>query len=313
MRFSLRQLEIFVAISRTESVSRAAEELSLSQSATSSSLGEFERQFDLQLFDRVGKSLRINEAGRMLLPRAVELLDRAREIEGTLQGNTGFGLMKIGATLTVGNYLATILVARFLQEHPESRIQLQVHNTSTIVQQIANHELDLGLIEGDCHHPDIEVQPWIADELVVFSAPNHPLAINGQVKQKRMTMEQLLHEPWILREKGSGTRETFDRAFHNHHAELNIRLELEHTEAIKRAVESGLGIGCISRLALRDAFRRGSLVPLATPNLDLSRYFYFLWHKQKYQTAGMREFLTLCKNLTAGVERSDLVNLPDIA
>lgn len=308
MRFSLRQLEIFVAISRTESVSRAAEDLSLSQSATSSSLGEFERQFDLQLFDRVGKSLRINEAGRMLLPRAVELLDRAREIEGSLQGNAGFGLMKIGATLTVGNYLATILVARFLQEHPESRIQLQVHNTSTIVQQIANHELDLGLIEGDCHHPDIEVQPWVADELVVFSSPNNPLA-----KQKRMTIEQLLHEPWILREKGSGTRETFDRAFHNHHAELNIRLELEHTEAIKRAVESGLGIGCISRLALRDAFRRGSLVPLATPNLDLSRYFYFLWHKQKYQTTGMREFLKLCKNLTAGVERSDLVNLPDIA
>lgn len=308
MRFSLRQLEIFVAISRTESVSRAAQDLSLSQSATSSSLGEFERQFDLQLFDRVGKSLRINEAGRMLLPRAVELLDRAREIEGSLQGNAGFGLMKIGATLTVGNYLATILVARFLQDHPESRIELQVHNTSTVVHQVANHELDLGLIEGDCYHPDIEVQPWIADELVVFSSPNHPLA-----KQKRLTIKQILHEPWILREKGSGTRETFDRAFHNHHAELNIRLELEHTEAIKRAVESGLGIGCISRLALRDAFRRGSLVPLATQNLDLSRYFYFLWHKQKYQTAGMREFLTLCRNLTDGVERSDLVNLPDIA
>lgn len=308
MKFSLRQLEIFVAISRTESVSRASEELSLSQSATSSSLGEFERQFDLQLFDRVGKSLRINETGRMLLPRAVELLDRAKEIEASLQGNTGFSRMKIGATLTVGNYLATILVARFLQNHPESRIQLQVQNTSTIVQQIANHELDLGLIEGDCHHPDIEVQPWIADELVIFGSPNHLLA-----KHKLVTMEQLLLEPWILREKGSGTRETFDRAFHNHHAELNIRLELEHTEAIKRAVESGLGIGCISRLALRDAFRRGSLVPLATPHLDLGRFFYFLWHKQKYQTTGMREFLTLCKNLTAGVERSDLVNLPDIA
>jgi DNA-binding transcriptional LysR family regulator len=195
-----------------------------------------------------------------------------------------------------------------LQEHPESRIQLQVHNTSTIVQQIANHELDLGLIEGDCHHSDIEVEPWIADELVVFSAPDHPLAKLGKV-----TIEQLLQETWILREKGSGTRETFDRAFHNYHARLNIRLELEHTEAIKRAVESGLGIGCISRLALRDAFRRGSLVPLATPNLNLGRYFYFLWHKQKYQTVGMREFLVLCKNLTAGVERSDLVNLPDIA
>jgi DNA-binding transcriptional LysR family regulator len=308
MKYSLRQLEIFVAISRTASVSRAAEDLSLSQSATSTSLSEFEKQFDLQLFDRVGKSLRINETGQQLLPRAVELLDRAKEIEDLLHGHAGFGHMKIGATLTVGNYLATILVARFLQQHPESRIQLQVHNTSNIVQQIANHELDLGLIEGDCHHPDIEVQPWVADELVVFSAPNHPLARLGKLK-----MEQLLQEPWILREKGSGTRETFDRAFHNHHAKLNIRLELEHTEAIKRAVESGLGIGCISRLALKDAFRRGSLVPLATPNLDLGRYFYFLWHKQKYQTTGMREFLNVCRELTAGVARSDLVNLPDIA
>lgn len=308
MKYSLRQLEIFVAISRTQSVSRAAEELSLSQSATSTALGEFERQFSLQLFDRVGKSLRINEAGQQLLPRAVELLDRAKEIENLLDGHAGFGHMKIGATLTVGNYLATILVAQFLQDHPESRIQLQVHNTRTIVHQIANHELDLGMIEGDCHHPDIEVQTWIADELMVFSAPDHPLA-----KQRKVSMDQLLQEPWILREKGSGTRETFDRAFHNYHARLNIRLELEHTEAIKRAVESGLGIGCISHLALKDAFRRGSLVPLATPSLDLGRNFSFLWHRQKYQTAGMREFLALCRNMTAGIERSDEVDLLHIA
>jgi DNA-binding transcriptional LysR family regulator len=308
MRYSFRQLEIFVAVSRTESVSRAAEDLALSQSAASTALGEFERQFGLQLFDRVGKSLRINAMGQQLLPRAVELLDRAREIENLLDGHAGFGHMKIGATLTVGNYLATMLVAEFLQRHPESRVQLQVQNTRTIVQQIANHELDIGLIEGDCNHPDIEVETWIADELVVFSAPDHPLA-----KQRKVGMEQLLQEPWILREKGSGTRETFDRAFHNHHARLNVRLELEHTEAIKRAVESGLGIGCISHLALKDAFRRGSLIPLATPTLVLDRYFSFLWHKQKYQTAGMREFLALCRNTTAGIARSDQVNLPYIA
>ena len=183
-----------------------------------------------------------------------------------------------------------------------------MHNTSTIVHKIANHELDLGLIEGDCHHPDLEVQQWIADELVVFAAPDHPLT-----KLKQVSMEQLLQQAWILREKGSGTRETFDRAFYNNHARLSIRLELEHTEAIKRAVESGLGVGCISRLALKDAFRRGSLVPLATPQLDLSRFFYIVWHKQKYQTAGIREFIDLCQQMTAGVARSDLVSLPEIA
>ena len=303
MKYTLRQLEIFVAVSRAESVSRAAEFLYLSQSATSTSLGEFERQFGVQLFDRIGKSLSINKAGKNLLPNAVELLDRAKEIESKLIGLAGCGEMHIGATLTIGNYLANLLVANYLKEYPESNISLQVHNTKTIVQQVANHELDLGMIEGDCNHSDLHVEPWVADELAIFCAPKHPLA-----KKKIVHLDELLKEAWILREKGSGTRETFDRAFKDKN--LNIRLELEHTEAIKRAVESGLGIGCISRLALKDAFRRGSLVPLDVPSIKLNRFFYFLWPKKKYQTSGMKQFLALCKEMTKGLERSDQVNLP---
>ncbi|MDR2874941.1 MAG: LysR family transcriptional regulator [Methylobacillus sp.] len=308
MNFTLRQLEVFVAIAKSGNVSRAADAIPLSQSATSTALGEFERQFDVQLFDRVGKSLRLNEIGQQLLPRAVELLDRANEVEELLEGRAGFGSLNIGATLTIGNYLTTLIVAKFLQRHPQSQVQLAVHNTATIVNKIARYELDIGLIEGDCNHPDLDVQPWIADELTVFCAPDHPLA-----KMKRVSLKRLLAEQWILREKGSGTRETFDRATRNHHAQLKIRLELEHTEAIKRAVESGLGLGCISRLALKDAFRRGSLVPLNTPDLDLHRNFYFLRHKQKYQTAGMREFLALCREMTKGLRRSDKIELPLIA
>ena len=230
-------------------------------------------------------------------------MDRAKEIESQLSGLAGYGEMHIGATLTIGNYLANLLVANFLKDYPESNIRLQVHNTKTIVQQVANHELDLGMIEGDCSHPDLHIEPWVADELAIFCAPDHPLA-----KKKKLNLDALLKEIWILREKGSGTRETFDRAFKDKN--LNIRLELEHTEAIKRAVESGLGIGCISRLALKDAFRRGSLVSLDVPNIKLNRYFYFLWPKKKYQTSGMKEFLILCKKMTLGVERSDQVDLP---
>lgn len=312
MRYTFRQLEIFVAISRTGSVSRACELLALSQSAASTALIELEKQFEVQLFDRVGKALRINETGQQLLPRAVELLDRAREIEQMLQGQQNVGHLKIGATLTVGNYLATLLVAKFLQQNPESRIQLQVHNTRTIVEKIANHTLDLGMIEGECNHPDIEVVPWIADELVIFASPDYPLVRNIKVPA-RIDRAVLLQQPWIVREKGSGTRETFDRAFQQDYSRLNIALELEHTEAIKRAVESGLGIGCISRLALKDAFRRGSLVPIACESLQFGRNFYFLWHRQKYQTAGMRQFLALCQAFTAGISRSDLIPLPEIA
>ncbi|GAA0392707.1 HTH-type transcriptional activator CmpR [Pseudomonas extremaustralis] len=308
MRFTLRQLQVFVAVAQQESVSRAAGLLALSQSAASTSITELERQSSCQLFDRAGKRLSLNALGRQLLPQAVALLDQAKEIEDLLNGKSGFGSLAVGATLTIGNYLATLLIGSFMQQHPESQVKLHVQNTAHIVHQVAHYEIDLGLIEGDCSHPDIEVQTWVEDELVVFCAPQHHLAKRGVA-----TMEELTHEAWILREQGSGTRLTFDQAMRHHRSALNIRLELEHTEAIKRAVESGLGIGCISRLALRDAFRRGSLVPVETPDLDLARQFYFIWHKQKYQTSAMREFLELCRAFTAGVQRSDEIVLPSIA
>jgi DNA-binding transcriptional LysR family regulator len=307
MRYSLRQIEVFVAVARHESVSRAAQELSLSQSATSTALAELERLYDTQLFDRFGKSLRINELGQALLPQAVELIERAAAIASVLEGRAGYGRLRIGATLTIGNYLATLVVADFLKRHPEGTLQLKVENTSTIVAQVARHELDLGLIEGTCRHPDLIVEPWVADELVVFCAPTHPLA-----KEGRATLMELTREAWIVREPGSGTRETLDQALRHHHSALNIRLELEHTEAIKRAVEFDLGIACISRLALREAFRRGSLVAIETPELDLRRHFHFLWHHRKFQTAGMREFIGLCRTMTAGIERSDQIEWPVI-
>jgi len=307
MRYTLRQLEVFVAIAQQQSVSRAAKRLSMSQSATSTALSELEKQFDCQLLDRLGKRLKLNALGFQLLPKAVALLDRGEEIEELLQGQTGIGSLEVGATLTIGNYLAALLISDFMQRYPESRVRLQVHNTATIVERIALHELDLGLIEGDCQHDDLVIQPWIEDNLTVFCSPRHPLASEGSAD-----IERLLREAWIMREAGSGTRRTLEHAMRHRRGRFNILLELEHTEGIKRAVESGLGIGCISRLALRDAFRRGSLVAIATPELDLTRRFAFIWHRQKYLTTGMREFLRLCREMTAGIRRSDEIELPTI-
>ncbi|APX91598.1 LysR family transcriptional regulator [Halomonas sp. 1513] len=307
MRYTLRQLEVFVAVAQHESVSRAANALALSQSATSTALAELERQFDCQLLDRIGKRLKLNALGFQILPKAVALLDRAEEIEELLRGQRGIGSLDVGATLTIGNYLATLLISDFMQRHPDSRVRLQVRNTSAIIERIVQHELDLGLIEGDCQHEDVVMQPWVEDELVVFCSPRHPLAAAGTLE-----MDRLLREDWIMREPGSGTRLTLEHAARHRRGRFNTLLELEHTEGIKRAVESGLGIGCVSRLALRDAFRRGSLVPIATPELDLKRQFTFIWHRHKYLTTGIREFLKLCRQMTAGISRSDEIDLPYI-
>ncbi|MEW5248584.1 LysR family transcriptional regulator [Microbulbifer discodermiae] len=290
MRYSLRQLEVFIACAHHENVSRAAASLNMSQSAASTALQEFERQFDLRLFERAGKRLRLNELGRQLWPRAEELLERARALEQTLATHRDLGRLKIGATLTIGNYLAAGIMARYMEEQPGTRVELEVANTAAIAERVLNFELDLGLIEGEVNHPDLEMLPWRSDELVVFCAPKHPLAGRGQVGDR-----ELCAAIWILRETGSGTRQTFERAMAGLLPRLHIRLELQHTEAIKRAVEAGLGISCLSRVSLVDALRRGSLVELPVPQRNFRREFHFALHRQKYRSAGIERWMELCR------------------
>jgi DNA-binding transcriptional LysR family regulator len=307
MRISLRQIEVFAAVAASENVSRAAATLAMSQSAASSALLELERQFDCPLFDRVGKALRLNATGRGLLPQAGELLARAADIESYLAGDT-LGPLAVGATLTIGNYLATLIVAEHLRRHPASKTRLQVANTENIVERLLRFELDVGLIEGEASHPDLLLEPWLNDELVVFCAPQHQLAGTGICDT-----EQLAGQNWIVREPGSGTRALFDRVIAGALPELHIQLELEHTEAIKRAVESGLGIGCLSRLALREAFRRGSLVEIRTPQFDLGRRFYFARHRQRHVSPATLSFLALCRETSGKAENTETLQLPFIS
>lgn len=303
MKISLRQLEIFTAVAASENVSRAAEQLTMSQSAASSALLELERQFDCPLFDRIGKSLHLNATGRGLLPQAEEILARANDIEGYLAGKV-LGPLAVGATLTIGNYLATLIVAEHLRRHPASTTRLQVANTRNIVERLRRFELDIGLIEGEVNDPELMLEPWLDDALVVFCAPGHPLAGAGP--------SDLAGQKWIVRETGSGTRALFDQVIGHALPNLNIQLELEHTEAIKRAVESGLGIGCLSRLSLREAFRRGSLVEIKTPQFDLTRRFYFARHRQRHVSPATLSFLALCREISGDARDTDALVLPFI-
>ncbi|MGE5471044.1 MAG: LysR family transcriptional regulator [Bacteroidota bacterium] len=307
MRITLRQMEIFAAIAHSENVSRAAGALSMSQSAASSALVELERQFDCPLFDRIGKSLHLNATGRGLLPQAEEMLARTADIESYLAGKL-LGPLAVGATLTIGNYLATLIVAEHLRRHPASKTRLQVANTQTIVDRLLRFELDIGLIEGEVHDPDLVLEPWLDDALVVFCAPRHALAGTGPGDSAT-----LAGQPWIVREPGSGTRALFDRIIAQALPQLHIQLELEHTEAIKRAVESGVGIGCLSRLALREAFRRGSLVEIPTPQFDLSRRFYFARHRQRHVSPAASSFLALCWETSGSARGTDSLQLPLIS
>jgi DNA-binding transcriptional LysR family regulator len=289
MHYTLRQIEVFLATAHFENVTQAASTLAMSQSAASSALKDLEQNFNVQLFDRAGKRLQLNELGKSLRPRAEALLAQAREFERSLARHTEVGEIKVGATLTIGNYLAVPIMARFMSRHTGSRVILTVENTAAIAQRVRNFELDIGLVEGELQDSALDMIHWRDDELSLFCAPDHPLA-----KLPVLDDEALISAQWIVREAGSGTRQAFDRAMHGILPSLNLRLELQHTEAIKRAVEAGLGIGCLSRITLQDAFKRGSLSPLQAPHRDWQRKFYFVLHRHKYRSAGVQSWLDLC-------------------
>ncbi|WP_412479630.1 LysR substrate-binding domain-containing protein [Azonexus sp. IMCC34839] len=306
MKLTLRQLEIFAAIAREQNVSRAAEQLAMSQSAASNALVELERQFDCPLFDRIGKSLHLNATGQGVLPMVDSLLGQAREVEAYLAGGQ-LAPLKVGATLTIGNYLGTLVIADYMRDYPNSPVSLQVANTHAIVERLLRFDCDVALVEGEISHPELLVEPWLEDELVVFCAPSHPLAAIGSADNAT-----LAGQGWILREPGSGTRQQFDRVVAPALGRYDLRLELEHTEAIKRAVESDLGISCLSRLSLREAFRRGSLVEIATPQFDLRRQFHIVRHARRSEGKSVQVFRQMCERLRGGARRTADLSLPFI-
>lgn len=286
MRISLKQLAVFDAVARLGSVSKAAEDISLSQSATSMSLGELEGHLGAPLFHRLGKRLSLNDYGRWLQPKVHQLLMQAKEIEFSSKQGSLQGSLKIGASSTIGNYLVPSAIAAFVNTHPEVSIHLEIANTEQIVAGMQSLSFDIGLIEGPSHAPQLNTDIWKEDELVIFCSPTHTLA-----KKSNITAQDLTHAQWILRELGSGTREVFSLATQSILMNPQVKLELGNSEAVKLAVKTGLGLGCLSNLAIQTELVTGSLVKLETGFINLKRNFFLIQRKDSYQSQLMKIFI----------------------
>jgi DNA-binding transcriptional LysR family regulator len=287
MHITLRQLEVFAEVLKSGSTTQASVVLSLSQSAVSAALADIEGQLGVQLFDRVGKRLVINEHGRLLYPKALALLEQAGEIERLF--NQDNGSLRIGASSTIGNYMLPAMIAGYRLDFPDTPLELNVGNTNDVINAVADFRVDLGLIEGPCQMPELITQPWLDDELVVFVAPENPLA--GQV----VSLELLAREPWILRERGSGTREVLDHLLLPQLPDFNLVMELGNSEAIKHAVRHGIGISCLSRRVIAEQLASGSLVEIRLPVAPLVRKLYLIHHRQKHISGALSRFLTYCR------------------
>ena len=291
MKFTLRQLEIFLTIAKYENISKAAERLYMSQSAASAALQNLESSYDVKLFERLGKKLSLSDAGNTLRAEAEALLSHARNFELALQEHRETGHLRVGASFTIGNHLAVGYLAAYLGNHPSANVVLDVANTPEVVSQVLNFKVDVGMIEGEVQHKDLELIPWREDRLFVFCSPEHPLA-----RKKTLNDQDIKEARWILREPDSGARQTFDRAMSGLIPELDVYLEFKHNEAIKKAVEAGLGIGCLSEIVLQGDFKTGDLVPLKLPGRDMSRTFYFALLKKRFRKAAVDWWIEQCRS-----------------
>ncbi|UQY42924.1 DNA-binding transcriptional regulator YeiE [Mixta hanseatica] len=287
MHITLRQIEVFTEVLKSGSTTQASQLLALSQSAVSAALADLEGQLGVQLFDRVGKRLVVNEHGRLLYPRAVGLLEQASDIEQLFREDNG--AIRLYASSTIGNYLLPGMLAAWRRDYPQLPLELSVGNSQDVINAVADFRVDLGLIEGPCHVSDIVSEPWLQDELVVFAAPDTPL------RQQPVTLESLAATPWILRERGSGTREIVDYLLLSHLPQFQLALELGNSEAIKHAVRHGMGISCLSRRVIAEQLETGSLVEIKVPLPTLSRTLYRIHHRQKHISKALSRFLSYCR------------------
>ena len=288
MNITLKQLQVFKSVASLGQVRQAAEQLNLSQPAVSMALGELEKQLNCQLFDRTGNRLILNQQGCQLLPMASELLERSQEITRTFHApeHQLSGLIKLGASTTIGNYLLPKTLAHFELDNPGVTTNLTIHNTSTIIDKLLAFEVDIACIEGPCQHPDIINTPWMTDNLAILASPQHPLTSHPSV-----SMEQLNECHWILRENGSGTRSLFDLHIGQYLQAPEVRMELNQTEAIKQLVVSNLGITCLSELCVIKELKRKELVSLPLKKKNLQRQLSLIIHRRKYQSPLLKSLI----------------------
>ncbi len=285
---TLEQLRIFVAVAEQEHVTRAAQTLNLTQSATSAAIAALEERYATKLFDRVGRNIRLTDAGRLFLTEARAVLARSAAAETVLADLAGLkrGSLSLAASQTVGNYWLPPLIHRYQSRFPGIAVRLRIGNTEQVAGWVHDGSADLGFVEGEVDDPALSIAPVAEDELVLVGDGTHGLA-----ELRTLSTDDLKNVPWVVREPGSGTRAIFESALTSHgiaRKDVAIALELPSNEAVCAAVQAGAGVALISRLVAAASLKSGALVELRFP--APRRRFFALRNKERYVTRAEQEF-----------------------
>lgn len=290
-----RRLQVFYTVARLLSFTKAAEELHMTQPAVTFQVRQLEEQYNTRLFDRTHNRISLTEAGQKVYECGARIFEIYSEMDNAVRELTGdiSGVLILGASTTIAEYMLPVLLGDFKAEYPDVTIRLKVANTDGIVSQIENNAIDLGVVEAPVTNKNLVVEECSTDQLVVIVPPGHELE-----NQECIPLKLLGDYPFICREEGSGTREVMLESMHAAGIgpnELNVSMELGSLEAIKGAVEAGMGISVISSATIQKELKLGTLIAIRTEP-PIVRPFSFVHQKQKFRMRAMDELLSFARN-----------------
>lgn len=290
------KLKVFCTVAETKSFSKTSEIIHLTQPAVSLQIQALEEIYETKLFDRSSSFINLTTAGEILYRYAKEILALYAETEKEIGKITGRikGSITIGASTTIGNYVLPTVISDFKKTHPKIKVNALIGNTRRIVDFLNSGVIDLGLVEGETSKHKIKTEPIIQDELLFIVPPFHPWA-----KKKVVSILEITKEPFILREEGSGTRQMIEKYLLSHGintGDMSIALVLGSTEAIKQAVENGIGVSIVSKWAARKEVKYGSLKLITPKEEKIYRNFSLIMQKTAVLSHAVDEFLSYLKS-----------------
>ncbi len=286
---TLRHFQIFVAVCDNLNMTLAASRLYMSQSAVSQAIAELERHYELRLFERLSKKLYLTEGGQSLLGYARHILRLQLDAEEQMRHLSKGSKVRIGASVTIAATVLPDLVCHMAQVQPQLPLDIVEENTAKMEEWILHDQLDLALVEGEVHSPDLVCHAFMEDTLVLVCGPTHALA-----GQATVSSETLTQESFILREVGSGTRQTFEDGMRRQQLRWRSSWTCNNTESIKAALFAGLGISALSARSVQRELENGTLCAITVPDLEFARQFKLVYHKNKYITPAMQMVIAAC-------------------
>jgi DNA-binding transcriptional LysR family regulator len=286
---TIRHLRIFVAVCEEGSMTKAGQKLFMAQPTVSLAISKLEKHYGVQLFDRLSKRLYLTDTGRELLAYAQHIIQMFDEMETKVQNLGNSGTLRIGSSVTIGNRFLPSLLKTFSHNRPGVAVKSQIDNSERIEQAVLDNQVDLGLIEGVTRSSELVNEAFWDDELVLLFARGHRWETQAAVMP-----DQLKDEPFLAREHGSGGREVLESALLLHDIKIEPVWESISTQAIVQAVINGIGWAVLPLLLVESLLEQGLLVTRPIEGISLNRKFAIIYHKNKYLTDIMQEFMDLC-------------------